>query len=162
MRNPSIRVFRPMIERRIPMYHVALVRDDSVPYETESVQVSTPEDVATICADLRGLDREAFEVLCLSTKGYLLARVNVSTGTLNSALVHPREVFKPAIIANAASVVLVHCHPSGFPEPSSADCSLVRRLCRAGDTLGIEVLDSVVLGGGDTTALCSMRELQML
>lgn len=162
MRNPPIRVFRPMIERRIPMYHVALVRDESVPYETEPVVVSTPEQVAAICADLRGLDREAFEVICCSTKNVVLARVNVSVGSLNSSIVHPREVFKAAIVANAASVILVHNHPSGDPTPSGADCSLVRRLSRAGEQLGIEVLDSVVLGGGETTALSSMRELGML
>lgn len=162
MRNPPIRVFRPMIERRIPMYHVALVRDEGVPYETEPVVVSTPEQVAAICADLRGLDRESFEVLCLSTKNKLLARVHVSLGSLNASIVHPREVFKAAVVSNAASVVLVHNHPSGDPTPSGADIQLVRRLSRAGETLGIEVLDSVVLGGGDTTALCSMRELGTL
>jgi DNA repair protein RadC len=162
MRNPPLRVFAPMIERRIPMYHVALVRDESVPYESEPLEVNTPEQVAAICADLRGLDREAFEVLCLSTKNRLLARVNVSLGSLNASIVHPREVFKAAIIANAASVVLVHVHPSGLPDPSGADVQLTRRLCRAGDVLGIEILDSVVLGGGDTTAICSMRELGML
>jgi DNA repair protein RadC len=162
MRNPPIRVFRPMIERRIPMYHVALVRDESVPYETEPVEVNTPEQVAAICADMRGLDREAFEVLCLSTKNKLLARVHVSLGSLNASICHPREIFKSSIVANAASVVLVHNHPSGDPTPSGADCQLVRRLCRAGEVLGIEVVDSVVLGGGDTTATCSMRELGML
>lgn len=162
MRNPPIRIFRPMIERRIPMYHVALVRDESVPYETEPVEVNTPEQVAAICADMRGLDREAFEVLCLSTKNKLLARVHVSLGSLNASICHPREIFKSSIVANAASVVLVHNHPSGDPTPSGADCQLVRRLCRAGEVLGIEVIDSVVLGGGDTTATCSMRELGML
>lgn len=162
MRNPPIRVFRPMIDRRIPMFHVALIRDESVPYETESMQVSTPEQVAAICADLRCLDREAFEVLCLNTKNFLLARVNVSIGSLNASIVHPREVFKAAIVANAASVVLVHNHPSGDPTPSGADIQLVRRMCRAGDALGLEVLDACILGGGDTTALCSMRELGML
>jgi DNA repair protein RadC len=162
VRNPPVRVFRPMIDRRIPCYQVALVRDERTPYETETVEVNTPEQVAAICADLRGLDREAFEVLCLSTKNRLLAKVRVSVGSLNASICHPREIFKAAIVANAAAVVLVHNHPSSDPTPSGADCQLVRRLCRAGETLGIEVLDSVVLGGGDTTATCSMRELGML
>ena len=144
------------------MYHVALVRDDSVPYQTESIVISTPEQAAAVCADLRGLDREAFEVLCLSTKNTLLARVRVSLGSLNASIVHPREVFKPAIIANAASVVLVHQHPSGDPTPSGADLQLARRLSRAGEQLGIEVLDFLVLGGGDSTAISSMRELGTL
>lgn len=162
MRNPPIRVFRPMIDRRVPMYHVALVRDESVPYETEPVIISTPEQVAAVCEDMRALDRERFDVLLLSTKNRLLARVNVSIGSLNTSIVHPREVFKAAIVANAASVVLVHNHPSGDPTPSSADLQLVRRLSRAGEQLGVEVLDAVVLGGGDTEAVSSMRTLGVL
>jgi DNA repair protein RadC len=162
MRNPSLRAYRPFADARVPHYHVGLIRDEGVPYETETMTISTPEDVAAACADLRGLDCETFEVLCLSTKNRLLARVHVSRGSLNASICHPREIFKSAIVANAASVVLVHNHPSGDPTPSGADCSLVRRLSRAGETLGVDVLDSVVLGGGDTTAVSSMRELGML
>lgn len=162
MRNPPIRVFRPMIERGIPMYHVALVRDESVPYESPALSVSTPEQVAAICHDMRASDRELFDVLCLSTKNMLLARVNVSIGSLNASIVHPREVYKPAIVANAASVVVVHNHPSGDPTPSGADLQLVRRLARAGEQLGIELLDAVILGGGDTQATTSLREMGVL
>jgi DNA repair protein RadC len=162
VRNPPIRVFRPMIERGIPMYHLALVRDESVPYESPALVVSTPEQVAAICQDMRASDRELFDVLCLSTKNHLLARVNVSVGSLNASIVHPREVFKPAIVANAASIVVVHNHPSGSPDPSGADLQLIRRLARAGEQLGIELLDAVILGGGDTQATTSLREMGVL
>lgn len=158
MRNPSIRVYRPFVDARVPHYHVALVRDESVPYETETVTISTPEDVAKVCADLRGADREHFEVLLLNTKNRLIARVLVSIGSLASAIVHPREVLKPAIVANAASIVLVHNHPSGDAQSSSADRSLVRRLSSAADTCGIEVLDAVIVGGGESGSISSMRE----
>ena len=70
----------------------------------------------------------------------------VAIGSLTAALVHPREVFKPAILSNAAAVVLAHCHPSGDPTPSAEDLALTKRLCEAGDLLGIRVLDHLVLG----------------
>lgn len=159
MRNPALRVYRPFVEAKVPWYHVALVRDESVSYETETVRISTPEDVAAVCADMRALDRERFDILMLSTKGNLIARVNVSTGSLNASLVHPRECAKPAIIANAASVIVVHNHPSGDSTPSGADIQLVRRLSKAFDVIGIELLDSCVIGGGDAGSVSSMRDL---
>jgi DNA repair protein RadC len=162
MRNPSLRVYRPFVDAKVPHYHVALVRDESVAYETETVRISTPEDVAEVCADLRASDREVFEILLLSTKGNLIARVHISTGSLNASLVHPRECLKPAIVANAASAVVVHNHPSGDSTPSGADIQLCRRLSSAFSTCGIDLLDSVVIGGGDAGSVSSMRDLGML
>jgi DNA repair protein RadC len=80
----------------------------------------------------------------------------VSVGDLSSALVHPREVFKPAILSNAASVILAHNHPSGDPQPSPEDCAVTRRLQEAGQILGIEVLDHVIIG--DASRWASLRE----
>lgn len=162
MRNPSIRVYRPFVDARVPHYHVALVRDEAVPYETEAVRISTPEDVADVCADLRGAPTERFELLLLSTKNNLIARVHISTGSLNASLVHPRECLKPAIVANAASAVVVHNHPSGDSTPSGADIQLCRRLSKAFDVCGIELLDSVVVGGGEDGSISSMRDLGLL
>lgn len=162
MRNPKLRVYRPFVDLQVPHYHVALVRDETVPYETETVTISTPEDVARVCADLRASDRERFEILLLSTKNNLIARVHVSTGSLNASLVHPRECLKPAIVANAASVVVVHNHPSGDSTPSGADCSLVRRLVKAFDVCGLELLDAVVIGGGKNGTVSSMRDLGLM
>jgi DNA repair protein RadC len=120
--------------------------------------VSTPEDVVHLCEpQLRGADREHFWCLVLNTKNQLLKTVEVSIGSLNASIVHPRELFKEAVRLSAASVVVVHNHPSGDPTPSSADVALTRRLMKAGDVLGIEVLDHVVISeGGDHTSLRDM------
>jgi len=84
----------------------------------------------------------------------------VSVGSLNASIVHPRELFKEAVKSSAASIVLVHNHPSGDPTPSGADVSLTRRLVKAGDVLGIEVLDHVVIGDGGGHA--SLRDLGLM
>ncbi len=123
--------------------------------------VSTPEDVVRLCGtQLRGLDREHFWALVLSTKNRLLRMVEVSVGSLNASIVHPRELFKEAVRVSAASVVVVHNHPSGDPTPSGADLQLTRRLAKAGEVLGIELLDHVVIGDGG--AHVSLREMGVL
>ncbi|MBE0475528.1 MAG: DNA repair protein RadC [Coriobacteriia bacterium] len=120
--------------------------------------VSTPEQVVEICGpQLWGLDREHFWILALNTKNRLLRLLEISVGSLNASIVHPRELFKEAVRVSAASVVLVHNHPSGDPTPSGADMQLTRRLVRAGDVLGIEVLDHVIIGDGGTHA--SLRDM---
>jgi len=123
--------------------------------------VSRPDDVVRLCApQLRGSDREHFWALALNTKNQLLRTIEVSVGSLNASIVHPRELFKEAVKVSAASVVVVHNHPSGDPTPSGADIQLTRRLVKAGDVLGIEVLDHVVIGdGGDHT---SLRDLGLM
>jgi len=128
---------------------------------SERPVVSTPEDVVALCAtQLRGLDREHFWALALSTKNRLLGMVEVSVGSLNTSIVHPRELFKEAVRVSAASIVVVHNHPSGDPTPSGADLQLTRRLAKAGEVLGIELLDHVVIGDGGAHA--SLRHLGVL
>lgn len=123
--------------------------------------ITTPEDVVALCAtQLRGLDREHFWALALSTKNRLLKVVEVSVGSLNASIVHPRELFKEAVRLSAASVVIVHNHPSGDPTPSGADLQLTRRLAKAGEVLGIELLDHVVIGDGGAHA--SLRHMGVL
>lgn len=120
--------------------------------------VNTAEDVVELCAgQLRGLDREHFWSLSLNIKNRLLRMSEVSVGSLNASIVHPRELFKDAVKASAASVVVVHNHPSGDATPSGADIQLTRRLVKAGDVLGIEVLDHVVIGDGGEFS--SLRDL---
>jgi DNA repair protein RadC len=109
--------------------------------------VRTPADVAALVgSDIRYLDRERFRVVLLSTRHDVLAVEEVAVGGLNSAIIHPREVFKAAIRWSAAAVILVHNHPSGDPEPSADDVRITARLAEAGRVLGIEVLDHVVVG----------------
>ncbi len=120
--------------------------------------ISTPEDVVSVCGPrFRGLDREHFWTLALNTKNRLLRVIEVSVGSLNASIVHPRELFKEAVRLSAASVIVVHNHPSGDPTPSGADIQLTRRIVKAGDVLGIEVLDHVVIGDGGEHA--SLRTL---
>ena len=97
---------------------------------------------------LRDLQHEVFEVLLLDTRNQLLRRVRVSTGTLNGSLVHPREVFRPAVADAAASLILVHNHPSGDPTPSREDIEVTDRIVAAGEMMGIRVLDHIVVGDG--------------
>ncbi len=101
---------------------------------------------------LARLPQERFYVLMLDGKGRLMREVRISEGTLTSSLVHPREVFRATIREAAASVILVHNHPSGDPEPSPEDVTLTERLRAAGDLLGIRVLDHVVIGLGRWTS----------
>ncbi len=109
--------------------------------------LDTPEKVADLLReDVRPYEVEHFQVLLLNTRRKLLRLEPISQGTLDTILVHPREVFKPAIAANAAAVVLVHNHPSGDPTPSEADIKVTRDLIRAGQLLKIEVLDHVIIG----------------
>ncbi len=123
--------------------------------------ISTPEDVVAVCGPrLRGLDREHFLTLALNTKNRLLRVIEVSVGSLNASIVHPRELFKRAVTLSAASVVVVHNHPSGDPSPSGADIQLSRRIVKAGDVLGIEVLDHVIIGSGGEHA--SLRDLGLM
>jgi DNA repair protein RadC len=121
--------------------------------------ISSPADVERLLRGrLANLDRENFVVVLLNTKNEVIETSTVSVGTLSASLVHPREVFKPAVRASAASVVLVHNHPSGKVEPSREDREVTRRLGEAAVILGIEVLDHVIVGDG----YYSMKEHGML
>ena len=94
---------------------------------------------------LRGKKKEHFLILLLDTRGQLIKLSEISVGSLDSSIVHPREVFKEAISASAASVIFVHNHPSGDPEPSEDDVKLTKRLAEAGEIVGIDVLDHIII-----------------
>ena len=116
---------------------------------TSRVNIKSPDSVAAIFMEkMRYLKKENFNVLLLNTKSEIIAVDHVSVGSLSSAEAHPREVFSNALKRSAAGVILVHNHPSGNPEPSSADIALTKRLSEAGNILGIEVLDHIVIGDG--------------
>jgi DNA repair protein RadC len=113
----------------------------------ESPMLDTPERVADLLREeARSYEVESFQVLSVNTRRRLLRVDRVSQGTLDTILVHPREVFKPAIAANAAAIILMHNHPSGDPSPSEADIKVTRDLIRAGQLLKIDVLDHVIIG----------------
>jgi DNA repair protein RadC len=110
------------------------------------VKVRTPEDAARASKDAAASDTECFIVLCLDAKNGMKAAEIVTAGVLDSCLVHPREVFRPAIMRNAAAVVVVHNHPSGDTSPSAEDIRITRELLQAGKILDVHVLDHVVIG----------------
>jgi DNA repair protein RadC len=118
-----------------------------------------PEDVLAQVRDLSHARREHFVVLLLNARHELQCRETVSIGSLNASIVHPREVFLPAILHSAASVVLVHNHPSGDPEPSEEDLSITRRLVQVGDLVGIGVLDHVIVAARGVVSLRSRQQL---
>jgi DNA repair protein RadC len=118
--------------------------------------VRRPQDVHPLLKEeFRGLDRERFLALYLDTRHRVAAIETVSIGSLNASLVHPREVFKPAVAMSAAAVVVAHNHPSGDPDPSGDDLELTARLDRCGDLLGIALLDHLVVGDEE---IISIRE----
>ncbi len=129
----------------IPVFRVSLIRDRSQKAAKNSI--SGPFDAVKILGDyLEGEDREHFVVLLLNTKNKLIGINTVSIGSLDSSIVHPREVFKPAIVGNAAAILLGHNHPSGDTTPSKEDIEVTRRLVAAGELLGIAVLDHIIIG----------------
>jgi len=121
----------------------------------EKIPIKSPEDVKNIVMEeMRYFDREHFRSLYLDRKGGLMVMEDVSIGSLHSSIVHPREVFKTAVKKSAASIILVHNHPSGDPTPSKEDIDVTNRLIEAGKIMGIEVLDHIVIGEG---TYCSLK-----
>jgi DNA repair protein RadC len=125
----------------------ALARAMAKDLQRESPVLDNPEAIVRLLRE-ENLVRsvETFQILLLNTRRRLLRVEDISHGTLDTILVHPREVFRSAIAANAAAIVLVHNHPSGDPTPSEADIKVTRDLIRAGQLLKIEVLDHVIIG----------------
>lgn len=135
-----------------PVYRVQLVRE----HVKRRDEVSSGHDAAGILRRyLECEDREHFVILMLDVKNSVIGIHTVSVGTLNSALVSPREVFKAAILSNAASIILGHNHPSGDTTPSPEDLQVTDRLKKAGALLDIEVLDHVIIG--EAGAFVSLR-----
>lgn len=114
---------------------------------SSSPRISSPGDVAELVMPrLRFLKQEHFLVIHLNTKNKILSEETISKGTLDSSLVHPREVFKTAVKNSSAALILVHNHPSGDPQPSNDDINLTRRLKEAGELMGIPILDHLIIG----------------
>jgi DNA repair protein RadC len=127
---------------------------------TSRTLIKSPQDVQQIVTqglgkEMRDYDREHFIVLYLDRKGGLIVKEHVSVGGLHSSIVHPREVFKTAVKRSAASLILAHNHPSGDPSPSREDIDITRRLIEAGNIMGIEILDHVIIG---ENSYCSLKE----
>ena len=121
------------------------------------LKVETPDDVADCFAYMQNEAQEKLVCISLSTKNRIMCFEIIGIGTVNTCLAHPREVFRSAILNNAYAIILVHNHPSGEPEPSPDDVALTRIIQQAGNILGIELLDHIIIG--DNGRYCSMKAL---
>lgn len=121
--------------------------------------IQGPRDVLAQVQDIRSRKKEHFLALYLNTRNQVLHREFVSIGTVNASLVHPREVFEPALRVGAIAIILAHNHPSGDPQPSDEDVALTRRLAQAGTLLGIDILDHIVV---TAEGYLSLRDARLL
>ncbi|HHV44023.1 MAG TPA: DNA repair protein RadC [Firmicutes bacterium] len=122
--------------------------------------ITGPQDVAELLVEMMSdLDKEYFYVVMLNSRRAVIGIRTVSIGSIDAVLVHPRELFKEPIKAGASAIILAHNHPSGDPTPSTEDLSLTRRLVQAGEILGIQIEDHIVIGG---RKYCSLREEEAL
>ncbi|HUP90536.1 MAG TPA: DNA repair protein RadC [Longimicrobiales bacterium] len=129
----------------------------------ERPRIQGPADVYELCAPvLRDLTQEEFRVLLVNVQHAVLREIVVTRGTLDTSVVHPREVFRAAISESAAAVILVHNHPSGDPTPSREDREVTEQLAAAGRLIGISVLDHVVVGDGRYVSFVEMGLLSAL
>ena len=113
----------------------------------ENKKVTSPKEVYKIIAEyLKGVDREHLVLITLDTKNVTTSITTISIGSLNTSIVHPREVFKTAILSNAASIILAHNHPSGDSTPSKEDINITDRIKESGKILGIDLLDHLIIG----------------
>lgn len=140
--------------RRIVKYTIELVKESGSCYECDN-HLKSPESAATLFEEVFNLSKaceEKMVMACLDAKCKVIGTFCISTGSLTSSVVHPREVFKRAMLVNAHSVILAHNHPSsGDSSPSKDDISITKRLKQAGDLLGIPVLDHIIIGNSMTS-----------
>lgn len=121
---------------------------------TDLVKITKPLDVASyLMENMRHLRKEVLKALMLNTKNYVIHIEDISIGSLNSSIVHPREVFTVALKYSSASIILCHNHPSGDPTPSGEDINITKRIKECGKLMGIELLDHVIIGNGNYISL---------
>ncbi len=133
---------------QVSFERVVLVREKIGRYELPR-KIGSPEDAYKAITTITNVQEEAqevFGILILNTKNKIVAVHEISRGTLNASMVHPREVFKPAILHNAASIICFHNHPSGDPKPSEADIEITKRLIEVGKIMEIGILDHIIVG----------------
>lgn len=131
--------------KRVDIVSLKMVKESSILYANR--RIGTPDDAVELLKNLlEGSDREMLVVCCLSSKNEPTNISVVSIGSLNSSIVHPREVFKIAIMSNAASIIIGHNHPSADTTPSKEDIDITERIKKAGDIIGIKLLDHIIIG----------------
>lgn len=147
------RAYQTRLFSHLPLYTTRLVRETDFTYPDRQA-VSSPDDLAPILQEyFRDKDREEFLVVLLDTSNTLIGLAQISVGGLAGSIVEPRQIFKTAILANAAALILVHNHPSGNPEPSRNDIRITRQLTEAGAIMGIPIHDHLIITEGNYTSL---------
>lgn len=148
------------LKPRVPRISLRVVRE-AAPRDYQPVHITTPDDAVQFLAYLADKAEEHFVALHLNARHEVIALVEISHGTLSSSLVHPREVFKSALVNNAYAVLVAHNHPSGAKlEPSREDIETTEQLVAAGKVLGVNLVDHVIIGGHSSRAMqsYSLRE----
>lgn len=141
--------------KRVNLVSIKLIKESSTLYTGR--KVSSPQDAADLLrVFLEDCDREKMILCCLDTKNQPTAIHTISIGSLASAIIHPREVFKTALLANSASILIGHQHPSGDPLPSQEDVNITKRLLESGKILGIDLIDHIIIG--DNNRFVSLKE----
>lgn len=129
-------------------YRLELVKEESHKYEVET-RISCPKDIYEVLTKVCRIQcnaEEVFILITLNTKNIITGYFEVHRGTINTSLVHPREVFKRALLNNASNIMVAHNHPSGDPNPSKEDIQITERLKEAGNLLGINLIDHIIVG----------------
>ena len=141
----SLKDKKQLKSKRVDVVSIKMIKESSFLYKNR--RISSPKDVVELLRNfLEGADREQFITCCMDTKNQPTSINIVSVGTINSSLVHPREVFKNAILGNSSSIIVAHNHPSGDPLPSKEDIDITQRLKEAGKIIGIDLIDHVIIG----------------
>ena len=131
-----------------------ILREAGVEYVTTAMPcIRTPEDIVKVVPELRGLNKEVMAVLMLDSCNQLIEADIVTMGLLDASLAHPREIFRQAIVKDAAAIIVVHNHPSGVSNPSPEDIRVTRQLVDAGKIIDIPVLDHLIVGADSSTSM---------
>ena len=135
----------------IKVYSLRQVKEKEVKYNLDQKTITDPAtifDILNETFDLSEQAQEMFGIIMLNTKNKIIGLSVISIGTLNASLVHPREVFKQALVANSSQIILFHNHPSGDTTPSKEDIDITNRLVEGGKILGVDILDHIIIGDG--------------
>lgn len=144
----------------ISTLNLRVIKETSCRYDIDSKIISSPKEAVRVFNEVYNLNERAEEILVLmtlDTKNKVTGMFQVSQGAIDMSIVHPREIFKRALLQNAASIMIAHNHPSGDPKPSKDDINITIRLQQAGDIIGIKLLDHIVIGSDNNTFL-SMKQ----
>lgn len=140
----------------ISTYSIRVVKESGGRYNLDNKRINSPQNAVKIFNEVFEMDSRAEEILALmtlDTKNKVTGMFIVSQGSINESVVHPREVYKRALLQNASQIIIAHNHPSGEPNPSKEDINITKRLGEAGKLIGIDMLDHIIIGDGKYISL---------